>query len=661
MRIKYFNLILIPVILFSISACDSDLSLTSTKPNLQHPSEALMTGMLTTAYSTLTTDRSTFGYGMWGGINGCDTDESFYKTTNNTDQTNIGLHNCSSTTTPFIQELWRAMYEIIESCNIVIEMSKSVQMDEAKKADLVGQAKTLRAFAHYMLAVHYGPVPIRNIPVDQMTNLDLPRNSMKEVCGFAVKELREAVPLLKEITERQKTTYITKSVAEGLSLRVGLFMASHEAIKDSTMYDSVAVWGKQLIDRNIHSLNTSGFTYKGIEIPGYAIVFLSNMMNMVGTDQNKEAIWDCSFFMKSNLTGPYQAWNGGYLNSLGSVIGVDCLDPNYSTSTIGYCESQLRPHATLWTKYEKGDLRLDWNIAPYAYKNSNNIRYYYTSYTLPSSMGVPSTPAKLRFVVKGDKLVDETVIDNGGVGYTDGTFTGVKVEGYSNAWVSGTVSTSTGSGTLFTMTVSGGAITSVKMTGTSASGYMNVYSRGIGKWRREFEVIPSFMATAREKYNTSCNFPILRYADVLLMTAEAALFKKGAQGATTANGLTYLNQIRGRAGLGSISSYDLTYIQDERSRELCFEGVRRMDLIRWGYNKYKSAYDQAVNDTKLYGSDGAGNYKNDAGKNSAGNNDYRPIYSMRALMGYYAKYSLLPIPNNELGRASNTFYQNPGW
>ena len=667
MRIKYFILILIPVLFFSISGCDSDLSLTSTKPNMQHPSEAVMSGLLTTAYSTLTIDRSTYGYGLWGSINGCDTDESFFKNTNITGDAatlTMGLHNCSSTTVP-IQELWRAMYEIIESCNIVIEISKSVQMDEAKKADMVGQAMSLRAFAHFMLAVHYGPVPIKNIPTDQMTNLDLPRNSMKEVCSFAVKELRKAVPLLNEITEKQTTTYVTKSVADGLSLRVGLFMASHEAIKDSTMYDSVAVWGKQLIERSvsnsIHALNTSNFTFRGLEIPGYAVVFISNMMNDVNFAHDKEAMWDCSFYMKSNFTGPYQGWNGSYVNNLGSYMGVDCLDPNFGSSTIGYADGQFRPHATLWAKYEKGDLRRDWNISPYVYKNANNTRYNYISYTLPSSMGTtPSFPAKLLFVVKGEKLADETIIENPGAGYNDGTYS-IKVEGYNNVWLSPTVSTSTGSGTLFNITVSGGAITSVKMNGTSASGYMNIYSRGIGKWRREFENIPSVMSTTREKYNTSCNFPILRYADVLLMTAEAALFKKGAQGASLADGLGYVNQVRKRAGLTSISSYDLPYIQDERSRELCFEGVRRMDLIRWGYDKYKAVYDKIVDDTKVYGSDGAGNYRNDAGKNSNGKNDPRPLYSINALMEYYAKYSLLPIPNNELGRASNTFYQNPGW
>lgn len=667
MKTKNILTLIIPVILFGAYGCDMDLALESSKPNLQKPSEALMQGMLTTAYSTLTTDRSTYGYGLWGAINGCDTDESFYKTTNNSDQNTIGLHNSSSTTTTHIQESWRAFYQIIESCNLVIDMAQDVEMDNAKKNDMVGQAKSMRAFAHFMLAVHFGPVPIRNIPVHKMFNLELNRDPVSDVCTFAVKELRASIPLLRDISATKTTTYITKSVAEGLSLRVGLFMASHPDIKQTAMYDSVAVWGKKLIERNVHDLNTAPFSVKGgseiVDIlPGYARVFVNNMQNVVSTENNKEAMWDCSFYMKSNLTGPYQAWNGTYVNWLGSYIGVDCVDGSYGTSKIGYANPQFRPHATLWKKYEPGDVRRDYNIATYAYKNSNNLRYQYISYTFPAGMGTPTKPAKLLFVVKGDKLVDETVIEDGGEGYTDGIYTDVKVEGYNNAFVSsGTVATSTGSsGTKFNIQVAGGKIVAINMSGTSASGYMNVYSRGIGKWRREYEVN---YTSPREQFNNSCNFPILRYADVLLMTAEAALLNTGSVGATIQDGLSYINRIRSRAGLQPISSYNLKYIQDERARELCFEGVRRMDLLRWGYDTYKAAYDEIVADTREYGSDGAANpsYKNDAGVNSAGNNEPRPIYAIKALMTNYVKFSLMPIPNNEIGRASNTFYQNQGW
>jgi hypothetical protein len=311
MQTKYLIRLFVPVLMLMITACDTDLALTSSKPNLQKPSEALMRGMLTTAYSTLTTDRSTYGYGLWGAINGCDTDESFYRTTNNSDANTIGLHNCNSTTTTHIQESWRAFYQIIESCNIVIDMANSVTMDKAKKDDIVGQAMTLRAFSHFMLAVHFGPVPIKNVPTHLMTNLDLPRDPVKDVCLFAVKELRAAVPMLSEITTTKTTTYITKSVAEGLSLRVGLYLASHPDCKVTNMYDSVAIWGKKLIDRNVHTLNTATFTAKGGSdinetLPAYARIFFNNMINNVTTDQNKESMWDCSFYMKSNLNGTYQ-------------------------------------------------------------------------------------------------------------------------------------------------------------------------------------------------------------------------------------------------------------------------------------------------------------------------------------------------------------------
>lgn len=665
MQTKYLFRLLIVSLVLVFSACDNDLILKSTKPNLQEPSEALMRGMLTTAYSTLTTDRSTYGYGLWGAINGCDTDESFYRTTNNSDANTIGLHNCNSTTTTHIQESWRAFYQIIESCNIVIDMANSVSMDKAKRDDMVGQAMTLRAFAHFMLAVHFGPVPIKNVPTHLMTNLDLPRDPVKDVCLFAVKELRAAVPMLNEITSTKTTTYITKSVAEGLSLRVGLYLASHPDCKVTAMYDSVAVWGKQLIDRNVYTLNTTAFSAKGSSgindlLPGYARVFYNNMVNNVSTDQNKESMWDCSFYMKSNLNGPYVSWNAAYINWLGSYMGVDCNDPSYGTSKIGFANPQYRPHATLWTKYEAGDIRRDWNISTYCFKNTDNNRYQYIQYGFPSAMGIPAVNAKLSFVVKGDKLVNETIIDNAGAGYTDGTYE-ITVHGVSNGWSATTpVAMSTGVGTKFSITVTGGAISAVAMVGTSASGYMNVYSRGIGKWRREYEIN---YPTPREQYNGSCNFPILRYADVLLMTAEGALLKSGTAGASTTEGVGYLNQIRNRAGLGNISTYDLAYIQDERSRELCFEGVRRMDLIRWGYDKYKAVYDKIVEDVKVYGSDGAATpvYKNDASINSSGNNEPRPIYAIKALMNNYVKYSLMPIPNNEIGRASNTFYQNQGW
>ncbi|WP_148233530.1 RagB/SusD family nutrient uptake outer membrane protein [Pseudopedobacter saltans] len=84
---------------------------------------------------------------------------------------------------------------------------------------------------------------------------------------------------------------------------------------------------------------------------------------------------------------------------------------------------------------------------------------------------------------------------------------------------------------------------------------------------------------------TSINFPILRYSDVLLMHAEAIIGGRyGTADGTAA--VASLNKVRERAGLtpysGSLAHNDFfKELVDERLRELCFEGLRKQDLIRW--------------------------------------------------------------------------------
>lgn len=92
------------------------------------------------------------------------------------------------------------------------------------------------------------------------------------------------------------------------------------------------------------------------------------------------------------------------------------------------------------------------------------------------------------------------------------------------------------------------------------------------------------------------DWPILRYADVLLMYAEA-LNNNGK----TALAIPQLNRIRTRAGLAgkfltATPAADMQLaIEQERRVELCFEGQRWYDLIRWGKDlstmqAFKAAY-----------------------------------------------------------------------
>jgi hypothetical protein len=76
------------------------------------------------------------------------------------------------------------------------------------------------------------------------------------------------------------------------------------------------------------------------------------------------------------------------------------------------------------------------------------------------------------------------------------------------------------------------------------------------------------------------NIILLRYSDVLLMLAEA--YNQAGDDGMARN---YLNQVRERAHLDPVSaggSELFNAIKKERQLELCLEGDRYFDLVRWG-------------------------------------------------------------------------------
>jgi len=86
---------------------------------------------------------------------------------------------------------------------------------------------------------------------------------------------------------------------------------------------------------------------------------------------------------------------------------------------------------------------------------------------------------------------------------------------------------------------------------------------------------PYDYATPGDQKNN--DWSIFRYADVLLMKAEAMLRTGDAAGA-----LAIVNSIRAKRGVTALPSLDETAMLDERGREMYWEGWRRQDLIRFG-------------------------------------------------------------------------------
>ncbi|WP_205966382.1 RagB/SusD family nutrient uptake outer membrane protein [Parapedobacter sp. SGR-10] len=171
------------------------------------------------------------------------------------------------------------------------------------------------------------------------------------------------------------------------------------------------------------------------------------------------------------------------------------------------------------------------------------------------------------------------------------------------------------------------------------------YQRFCGKFRREYEtVLPKLNS------QTPQNFPILRYSDVLLMYAEA--YNEVYQGAND-DAIEYLNMVQ-RRGLGldptlASPTTDFTdrgyadfkkEVRDERPRELCFEMLRKNDVVRWGVF-----------------------YDNMVAREAETPQTYTSSYYVRARRYFRSverRDAWWPIPSYEMG-VNKKLVQNPGW
>lgn len=130
-----------------------------------------------------------------------------------------------------------------------------------------------------------------------------------------------------------------------------------------------------------------------------------------------------------------------------------------------------------------------------------------------------------------------------------------------------------------------------KLTEVMRNDMMNVH---LGKWSYFWtnDAYRALALTASGRPNTGINWILMRYPDILLMFAEARYqLGEGADSRSDVAGISAreaLEMVRERAfGAGSaeIKNYDADFfnaIVNERAWEFGGEGVRKLDLVRWG-------------------------------------------------------------------------------
>lgn len=536
---------------------------------------------LTGIYNTL---NSSSGYGekYYQAIG---TDDLTYYYTSSTAE--VGLPNNNYTANDAdLASIWQGLYEGINNANYFLERITDSPVSEANKKMYRGEATFLRAYFYFLLAQSWGDVPLITTAQTNTDNYvpNIKATSQAEVLKFVTDEME------KVLTDEENYSIgtiqvvgagrVSRSAVKGILARVYLKRAGWPT-NETELYSKAKYWAGEVIHPQDGSMTHA------LNMEGYAQVFKNLATDVYDPE---ESIWEVEF--KGNRQDSHT--NAGRIGSL--ICGIQNAD--VLQTSLGYSYGRYCVTPGLWDLYND----LDGDGTPELISTKDEDDPLNEKYNKDERRDWNIAP--YRFQKRDDATVywkknweyigDVKLNNNGEPDLKDGQ----------------------------------------KQYATRTQ----YIERNAGKFRREYELV-----TPRDKNYTPINFPLLRYSDVLLMYAEA---QNQADGSPSVESIGYVNDVRRRAKADEVNITDpqdfQRLIEDERGRELCFEGLRKMDLIRWG--KYKETMEKV----SLYATDS---------RWSSGR-QYLLIYATNGATS--DRYQWLPIPTRELG-LNNLLQQNQAW
>ena len=549
-------------------------------------------------------------YGNYYSLQIANADDLCYFNNYNNSESRPDRYNHSAGTAT-IYDTWSKLYEGIKNANRYIEAVEKTEIDPEKLSVDIGlyiaEARFLRAYYHFLLAQAWCDVPLRvkATTSPNPNDVQMAATPQEQVLKWCADEIEATIPDLYEPIDNTPSR-VSQTVAQGILARVYLFMAGEsvkqiDGLDKKEMYRRAAYWANEVIASHKHDLNES-----------YEEIFINMIRDQYDT-QFHESMWEAEFLGdRTSATD----WTNG---RIGDLIGLrsQSRTTNYSEWACNYSYGYYNGSYTLWQLYWENDRtadetasatvidkRLTWNLPGYNYRGMNNQKISYKN-----KAGETVT----RYLQQTQSMFKTPWVYNNNFAMPD-------IEGLDQ-----TIENAFDPADLVYDPTVMCAV------------------RNAGKWRRE--TVYEKQMSAKSLY-TTINFPILRYADVLLMYAEAI---NEYAGAPDDQAKEAIREIRKRAGvktdeslLGDYRSFrDL--VRNERGRELAFEGLRKWDLIRWGTFVEKM---------------------HNAGTNQPTENKYRNVsYTNYASANYAnvtARHIYLPIPTKELA-VNHALRQNPLW
>lgn len=496
------------------------------------------------------------------------------------------LHNFMPATDLY-NTVWTNMYSVITQCNISIDKLKEFEKENPVCSDYIYEVRALRSIMYLNLLDIYGSVPY--VTSSEVSASSVKQSSRQEIFNNIVSELNDCLPHLSE-DKCQNTGAYYGRVTKGVVLMALAKLAINAPVY-TTNGDSKTSYKDFVGDDMSGACLASEAMGANVTAKGKAIAM------SVGTQQFSNC-WEAVIYCANEL----------------EKMGYG-LEPNYSTN---FSVSNESSKENIWVRPNSPDVYQIFDFNPmrsWHYNHAGALGY-------SGWNGACSTVRQMQvfgYTREGkDVAADPRLAMNFFYDYNYTEQTGAKVN--DGATTQDLEYLGLDAQVDYPSADAAAADAAAKACFKDA----HVVKCGGARMAKY-----AYDAATTNIYYPNNDLVIWRYADAVLLKAEAE-YRLGRQ----SEALTDVNIVRARVNATPRTSLTLNDILDERMLELCWEGTRRQDQIRFctftqpTVDRYVGVWHNAV----------ANNYNNDT-------------------EGYTCLY---PIPYSQLSLNTN-LKQNPGY
>lgn len=428
---------------------------------------------------------------------------------------NIFLHNFESSVSKY-NDVWNNLYRVIGLANSSIDRLNKYLGEHPEYAEYVYELRALRAVYYYYVMDFFGQVPL--VVSSAVSANDVEQSNRSDVFKFVTSELAECIPHLSDSKSQNEGEYygrITKAVA---------YMCMEKCAINAPVYT---------ID---DTTPTSYSVFVGTDKSGKA----------TASEEQGKTVSEMGKNINITLDGKTRnAWKTAvYCADQIASLGYR-LQPSYADNFIVANQNSVE---NIWTRpndcvnYKIEDYNI---VRTLHYNHGGAIGYEGWNGACSSKQQMlvydygtdnPDPRLKLNF------YTDKDYMEETGKAVEDGA-TGKDLEYMPMA---------------------------VKVDFSAADDPHAMKCAGARMKKYEFD------KSATQQYSFNNDLVIWRYADVLLLKAEAE-YRMGNK----AEALTIVNEVRARVAATPRTELTLNDILNERMLELAWEGVRRPDQIRF--------------------------------------------------------------------------------